>query len=354
MGLPFSLDQPPAPGYRPRCKIAPGTASSGGLLDAAASLLGAPQSDPWADHMRVVEISQCAAPAITTCRIDLAPGESRPDVAVDDALSVELGFDDTTTAVFTGKVAALHALPRGGLRVVLADPAHALAQTRQNTSYEQRTLSDLLRLWATEAGLTPGTLDSGPSYPFLAIDEHRSVWEWIGHLARYAGLLAWVDGAGKLHCKHPGGPPTRRYRYADDVLALTHRARTPLLGEITVIGEGAAGSQGSQAWSWLAKSSDAIRASAGTGAPQRLYQPGMLRSHADIQASSTGLADTATRLRQQVDITVVGSPELGTGSVFALTDCPDGRGDGDHLALRVSHRYTKNHGYLTQIQGVML
>jgi len=358
MGLPFSLDQPPAPGYRPTCKVAPaataGGGGLGGLLDAAASLLGAPRGDPWAEHVREVDVVHAPAPWLTTGRIELAPGPNRPEVALDDALGVEMGFDDATSTVLTGKVVALHALARGGLRVVLADPGQALARLRQNASYEQRSLGDLLRQWAGEAGLTPGDIDAGPRYPFLAIDDRRSLWEWIAHLARHAGLLAWVDGAGELHCKRPGGPPARTYHYGEDLLALAHSERGPLLGGITVTGEGAAGSQGTRAWSWLAKRPDAITASADRGPPERLYQEGALRNQAAVDASATGLAEAATRLTATVTVTVPGSPEIGAGSVFALANCPDGRGDGSHLALHVRHRYAKGRGYLTELQGAAL
>jgi hypothetical protein len=353
LGLPFLSSSSPAPGFRPGCKITQGAASSGGggLLDTVASLLSAPQADPWAENLRSVEIAQGPAPFLDTCRLLLSRSATTPDVAVDDELGVQLGFDGSLASVFTGKVVVLGGTRDQGLEVVLASPAHLLAQSRQNASFEQQTLGDLMRLWAGEVQVAPGDVDSGPSFPFLAVDDRRSAWEWIGALARLAGLLAWIDGDGKLNCKQPAGAPARTYRYGQDLLQLRFTERAASLGEITMSGEGAAGSQGAKAWSWLAKSADPMQGSAGGGAPKRLYQEGVLRDHAAVDAAAQGISERAQALRSVVEVTVPGSPEVGAGALFELADCPDGRGDGTYVALRLRHRYAKARGFLTEIYG---
>ncbi len=353
LGLPFLSDSNAAPGFRPGFKITQGAAASGGggLLDAAASLLGAPQSDPWAENLRSVEIVQAPAPALDTCRLRLTRSSTLPEVAVDDELGVQLGFDDALVTVFTGKVAALTSTRDQGLDIVVASSAHLLAQSRQNVSFEQRTLADVLKLWAGEVQVTPGNVDAGPSFPFLAVDDRRSVWEWIAVLARLAGSMAWIDGEGKLNCKQPAGTPARTYHYGADVLALSFTERVAHLGEVTVTGEGAAGSQGAKAWSWLAKSADGVQASAGDGAPKRLFQEGVLREQATVDAAAKGISARAQALRNVANVTVPGSPEVGVGALFELADCPGGRGDGAYVALRLRHRYAKARGFTTEITG---
>jgi hypothetical protein len=354
LGLPFPSSSSPAPGFRPACKITQGAASSssGGLLDTVASLLSAPQADPWADNLRSVEIAQGPAPFLDTCRLWLARTSTTPAVAVGDELGVQLGFDGSLATVFTGKVVVLSGTRDQGLEAVLASPAHLLAQSRQNASFEQQTLGDVVRQWAGEAQVTAGNVDSGASFPFLAVDDRRSAWEWIGALARLAGLLAWIDAEGKLNCKQPAGTPVRTYRYGQDLLRPRFIERVASLGEVTVSGEGAAQSQGAKAWSWLAKSADSVQASAGDGAPKRLYQEGVLREHAAAAAAAEGIAQRAHAARSVIEVAVPGSAEVGVGALFALADCPGGRGDGIYVALRVRHRYAKAHGFFTQLHGL--
>jgi hypothetical protein len=164
-------------------------------------------------------------------------------------------------------------------------------------------------------------------------------------------LLAWIDADGKLNCKQPAGAPARSYRYGQDLLALRFTERVANLGEITMSGEGAAGSQGAQAWSWLAKSADSVQASAGDGAPKRLYQEGALRDHSAVDAAANGISERAQALRSIVEVTVPGSPEVGVGAPFELADCPGGRGDGTYVALGVRHRYAKTRGFITELTG---
>ena len=116
-------------------------------------------------------------------------------------------------------------------------------------------------------------------------------------------------------------------------------------------GEGAAGSQGAKAWSWLAKSADGVQASAGDGAPKRLFQEGVLREQATVDAAAKGISARAEALRKVANVTVPGSPEVGVGALFELADCPGGRGDGTYVALRLRHRYAKARGFTTEITG---
>ena len=345
-----------SPGVKARCKVTQSTSSSGGgggLLGAAASLLGgAAESDPWAEHLLRVEITQGPAPSVAVCRLTVARTPRLPALAVGDELSVELGYDQALTPVFTGKLASVADTAERGLVLTLGSSAHLLASLRQNASFEQQSLGDLTRQWAAAAGVTPGSVDAGPSYPFIAIDDHASAWEWIAALARLAGLWAWIDGAGELRLGEPEAAAARSFRYGQDVLALSLAERAAFLGEVSVVGEGAAGSQGADAWSWLVKQADGVKASAGSGGPKRVFQHGALRSHDAADAAARGVSARSEGGRSEVRVTVTGSPELAVASRFELADFPDGRGDGSYVVLGLCHRYDKRFGFRSELRGV--
>ena len=68
------------------------------------------------------------------------------------------------------------------------------------------------------------------------------------------------------------------------------RPRLPLLvGAVTTVGEGAAGSQGQEAWSWLVKDPSSVTGSAGSGGPERLIQDASLRSTEAAQGAADGI-----------------------------------------------------------------
>lgn len=352
MKLPFLTEAATASGYRPCAKVSPAATSGapvGGLMAMVASLLGAPQADPWADHLREIEITLAVAPALSSARLLLASTEQTPNVALDDLLKIELGYDDSFTPLFTGPVIARQQ-DGVSLSLKLASQAHAFTRLRQNSAHENRTLADLLRLWAGEAEVETGQLATGPTYPYLAIDDRRSLWSWMAELAADAGAWLWLDGDGKVNCQPAGGPVVRSYGYGTDLLDLRFVERNTLPGTVTVVGEGAAGSQGSQAWSRLVKDSQAVRAQAGQGDPRFMWQRGALRSLAAAQTAAGGWSDAARQQQITVEVRVPGSPELLPGQLFNLKACPRGEGDGDYLLHRVRHRYDR-HGFLTELTG---
>jgi phage protein D len=323
----------------------------GGLADAAAGLLGggAGQSDPWAACVQSLNVDLRAAPGVDACVIDAAAA-SLPSVAMGDALQVELGYADQLGKVFTGKVARIDARHDGSVRISLDSGALTLARLRTNTSYEQQTLADIVKKLLGTAGLQSGTVSTGNTYPFVALDDRQSLWAWVGELAAQAGLLAWVDAEGKVQVQAGGGASAATFTYGADILSLAHSSGTAVAGDVTVIGEGAAGSQGTQAWSWLSKQRSPVAAQQGSG-DVRQHSEAALRNMAGMQASTQAWGQRLTARATTVQVTVPGQSALSVGSTFTLASCPQGRGDGDFVATRVQHRYDKRQGFVTQLTG---
>jgi hypothetical protein len=353
MDLPFLPAASATPGFKPRCRVAPPApaAGGGGLLDMAMSLLSAPAPDPWADHLTQVDVLLAPAPAVSHARLTLTDRDGAPQVAAGDALRVELGEEGALAGVLQGEVLAVEGEPGARRTVVLASAAVKLARRRENAGHRSRTLTDLLKTFAASVGLTSGALEAGGRFEFLAIDDRRSLWEWAGLLAAQADLLVWTDGDGALRCTKPGGPPLRTYTYAQDVLALEHRTGAAALGALTVMGEGAAGSQGASAWSWLVKDPAGVTGSAGGGDPARVQRDGTLRSAADVRAAAQAGVRRAIAAASRISLRVPGSPDLIPGATLKLAGCPGGRGDGAWVIETARHRYARG-GYVAQIEAV--
>ena len=343
--------------YRPAFKVGQAPASSsggllgGGLADAAASLLGggSGQSDPWAACVQSLVVDLRAAPGVDVCVIEAATA-SMPSVALGDALQVQLGYADQLSKVFTGKVARIDARHDGSVRVSLDSGALTLARLRTNTSYEQQTLADIVKKLLDTTGLPSGTVSTGNTYPFLAIDDRQSLWAWVAQLAAQAGLLGWVDADGKVQVQAGGGASAATFTYGADILTLTHSSRQAVAGDVTVIGEGAAGSKGTQAWSWLSKQRSPIAAQQGSG-DARQCSEAALRNLAGMQASAQAWRNRLAASAAAVQVTVPGHAALSVGTTFTLASCPQGHGDGAYVATRVQHRHDKRQGFVTQLTG---
>lgn len=349
----FGSSNSSSPAFRPAFKVAQGAGggAGGGLMGAVSSLLGAAQSDPWAECVQCLALDLQLAPGVDICTID-ANAASLPSVALGDSLSVQLGYADQLKPVYAGKIARMLARQDGSVQITLDNGALTLARLRQNSSFEQQTLSGVVNTLLGDAGVTPGTLDTGANFPFLALDDRQSLWAWITELAAYSACHAWIDNAGSVQVKAGGGPAAVSFSYGSDILSLQHSAATPQAGKVTVIGEGAAGSQGSQAWSWLSKKTNGIKTQQGSSGDQRQQSQSVLRNVSATQSSARFWQQKLNAHATQISLTVPGNAELAVGSTISVSGSPQGRGDGDYLVTRLRHTYDKKQGFISRIEGL--
>jgi hypothetical protein len=345
-----------APGLVPRVKLEKdaGAGGFGGeLLSAAAGVLGlsAAQPDPLTESLGSVDIRLVAAPGLSSCSLRFLPRSDFPSLALGDALTVKLAGSGDPLPAFAGSVARVSG-SGATLEVLLAAPSARLARIRRNGGFENQGFGQLLKAWAGEAGVTTGQVDDGPDYAFFAIDDRLSLWDWIARVARHADVPVWVDATGALNATRPAGRPLASFDWGRTILALEAQARDPVITAAHIVGEGSAGRQGSDAWSWLAKDPQGVSANAGAGPAGAVEQEGGLRDLASIAAAAAGAAAGAARIADRVQVRVPGTPALDVAGLFALAGCPRGEGDGTWAALAVQHHFSPRRGFVTVLQGV--
>jgi hypothetical protein len=343
-----------APPYRPAFKIGQGAAGGGGGLMGAASgavssVLGSTARDPWADALQSLCTDQQLAPGVDGCTIEVASA-GLPDVALGDQLKIDLGYADQLATVYSGQVSRLQARHDQTLRIDLDNGAQSLARLRVNSSFEQQNLSGIVNKLLSEAGISAGTVNSGADFPFLAVDDRQSVWAWLAELAQACGAWVWLDADGQVQVKPGGGPAAATFTYGQDILSLQFQAQVPVAAQLTVVGEGASGSQGSDAWSWLSKKRDPIQAQQGSGDARQTTQSA-LRNLSALQGSAQGWQARLAASGERISLSVAGTTAVSLAGTFAVSGCPQGRGDGDYLATRIRHRYDKQGGFVTWLDG---
>ena len=162
-------------------------------------------------RLESLRIERAAAPGASRARLRLSTAGNSPAPALGDRVQVSLGYDAQLSAVFSGHVVAEQRHAGRHLDLLLGGADAVLGGLYLNQSYREQNFSDLLQQWAAEAGVAPGTLERGADYPFLAIDDRRSLWAWAATLAADAGLLvtteAMVAEAPKKESAAPAMPP---------------------------------------------------------------------------------------------------------------------------------------------------
>jgi phage protein D len=312
---------------------------------------GSASADVWAEGLLRLEIQCGLAPQVDVALIVIAPGADAPAVELDDGGTIDLGYTHSRTEpVFAGKVIAISNRLDGSVRVEAGDGGAALAALRLNQSYEQQNAGDIVRDLASRAGADTDTIEDGVELPFFAIDDRCSAYEYVASLAKKSGYLAYFGPEGKLNfLPFSEDPVVRTVKYAEDVLELRLRRSNPGAAEVVVAGQGAAGSEGQDAWPWLTKDPQSVTGKAGSGAPSRLISDFALRSSDAAQAaarlalSSSGLAAATGTLLMP------GAPEVVVGGVIEVSDAPAEVLNGPCQVRTVRHLFSKRAGFTTWV-----
>jgi phage protein D len=312
---------------------------------------GSGSADDWGRSVVSVAVQAGLAPSADTVEVYLDGSDQAPAVAVGDTGSVSLGYEDGSTELtFSGQVEGVRYSVDGATFVTAVDGGAALSALRINQSYEQQKAGDIVRDLAGRAGVATDTVEDGVEFPFYVVDDRRSAYLHIAALARKSGYLAWFTPEGKLSfAPFVAGQPVQTFTYGVDIISLEVTDAAPVVGAVTTVGEGAAGSQGQEAWSWLVKDPSSVKGSAGEGAPEREVQDSSLRSSDAAQSAADGVASAAGRTGLTGKLLVPGSPAAVVGSAIEIVDSPQEALNGLFLMRRVRHRFSKAEGFTTLI-----
>jgi hypothetical protein len=219
---------------------------------------------------------------------------------------------------------------------------------RVNQSYQNRSAGEIVRDLAARAGVETDAVEDGTTFAFLVVDDRRGVYAQIAALARRCGFLAGFTGEGKLRFAPPAdGTPSQSFAYGADVLSLHAVEAGPAVGEVTAVGEGAAGASGQDAWSWLVKDPSSVTDRAGSGAPARLLTDGALRSRDAVRRAAAAVSDAAVAASLVGTLLVPGAPAVALGGAVEVRGAPEERLNGLWSVRRLRHRYAKRDGFTT-------
>ncbi len=310
---------------------------------------GSGSTDDWARSLATVSVDAGLAPAVDVAEVVLSSRDDAPKVALADTGDVSLGFADASPdAVFKGAVRAVHHTVSGRTRVVASNGGAVLASFRLDQGYEQQNAGDIVRDLTGKASVDVGAIDDGPSLPYYVVDSRSTAWAHIARLAELSGFAAWFAADGGLHFGPlQAGSPAQTFTYGQNILELDAQEAPPLPGTVKVVGEGAAGSQGSDAWSWTVNDASSVSGSAGSGDPAVLLELGALRSADAVNGAANGFAMTAKLGALTGRLLVPGAPKAAVGTTVAVASAPDATLNGSWVVRGVRHKLVKARGYTT-------
>ncbi|MCP4341037.1 MAG: hypothetical protein GY799_19655 [Desulfobulbaceae bacterium] len=325
-------------------------ASSGGGLAPDLSALNGGSSDPWQRSLVFINFTSSLAPFVDTTKLMIANDEHSPAVAIDDEGTIALGYADSSIdVVMTGRIDQLQYDTQNLTYITAVNGGASLSQMRINQSYEQQAAGNLVSDLCSQAEVDTDVVESGIDLPFYVIDDRYNAYEHIHRLAIKSKYIAHFTIEGKLYFgPEQTGQAVQTFSYANDILEVQVQQNNTSATAATVIGEGAAGTEGQEAWSWLIKDPGAVTAEAGNG-KVRLIQDATLRSSDACQAAADGVAGRTASQTLTGQILTPGAPAVVVGSTIEITDTPTEEMNGNFFVSRVSHCYSKQHGFTSLI-----
>lgn len=341
-------NQAPAPLRKPVFELTLSSGGSsgglGGLSDAVSSML-AGSNDPWLTHTVAIQVDCGLAPMVDQAEIIVGPGSESPAAEIDDDATISLGYsDDETLPVFSGTVTQVIELVDGSRRIRLGNASELLAKKRTNLSFQQQSAADITQQLLSEADIDSGTIDdSGLSLPFYAVDDRRSFYQHVAQLAELSGGIVMMTPDNTVQViALASGDVVQTFHYGDTLLQVQWSTVQASAAK-RWLGEGAAGSNGTEAWSWLLKSSDNM-ASGEEGAAIR-YEP-TLRAKEAVDSAAEG---HVVRNGRRARLFTAGAPAVVTGSTVEVAGSPEGRLDGSGVVTRVRHHLSRHKGFFSTI-----
>ncbi len=307
--------------------------------------------DDVSDYVTAIRVEMGLFPAVDGAVV-LLRHEARVTLPTPgDLAGIALGYDDTAAAtVFSGHVISVERTIAGAARINLADSTAALARLRLNRSYVQQDAGQIVEDLLNEAGAEAGTIAGGVSLAHYAIHSGQRALDVITDLARKSGHVAYCDPEGAVTFETPGaGSAVQTFVYGSDIVSLRVAECEPLLGQIAIAGEGAAGSSGDEAWSWLVKDTASVTGTAGQSTPADSRSDAGLRSAEAAQQAADGLIAAEQRAAVSGVLVVPGAPVVTVASTIDIEDVPTGELNGSYLVRWIRHRYDKHAGFTSTI-----
>jgi hypothetical protein len=335
---------------RPVFEVSFGSSGASGGLSAAVDLVqGA--DDPWARSVKVINVEAGLAPFVDVVTVDMAADEEAPQIALDDEGTISLGYNDSSAElVFTATVSDISYNVHDIQRVNGVNGGVSLSRLRINQSYEQQNAGDIVNDLVSQASVETDTIEDGVDFPFFVIDDRQNAYQHIATLARKSGYVAYFTTEGKLYFGPLiTGQAVQTFTYGVDILSFQATQTAAAVDTFTVVGEGAAGSHGAEAWGWLVKDPVSVSAQAGDGSRQRIVPYAALRSAEAVQAAADGAVTAAALTAYTGRISVPGAPAVVVGSSIEIVEVPQDELNGSCLVMMVQHQYSKPGGFISLI-----
>lgn len=293
----------------------------------------------------------------------------RSNINLNDDVSISLGYDGEQETVFSGNVIALQPAIVG-VKVRALGNMNALLNLRTSATYENQTAGNIANDLISQAGLTAGNVDAGPSLARFNVDKRLSAFKHLKNLANRLGYELYTDRDGNIlfHALGPasgldavggaagsvaaglGAAGGTGYVFGQHLIGAGANQQSAAWSKIEVGGESPMSGQGDTTAHWLTINDADYRGTAGDGAPNLLVHDPLARTKDLADRFAAGKLALAKREAHQVSIMVMGQPQLDLGENISSSNVPDELINGSGYIRAIRHLFGEEVGFITNLR----
>ena len=266
-------------------------------------------------------------------------------IVMEDSVSVELGYDDEQTLVFTGKVSDVEwGIDR--VRIDGLSSIQNLTVARFNLLYEKPSAGDIVKDFLNKGKLKADKIEDGIKFSTYTLGDFMSAYDHLQRLAQQCGFDIYGNTEDKIVFAKYKAKNTHEFKYGEDILGFSLDSAKIGVEKVEIYGESpASGGQGEKASSWLTKKE--VKGSAGSGTTLRLVDP-TARTQAIAQKIAEGVLANMSE-KQRGRMKVLGYPNVKLGDGVKVSKMPIKEQNGTFKVTGVSHRLNRRSGFFTVI-----
>lgn len=271
------------------------------------------------------------------------------DIKEGDSIKVKLTSGDLSGNIMTADIQAVSS-SLGQTHITGKTGSYSLANSAVNQVFENQSFCSVAKKLAGQAGVTPGKIDTGTTYPYLVADHSKNLYNFISRLAKAEGLDLYFDTDNKLNInKFTKTSADHTFYYGIHILDLHVVNRQMNKDHITVYPESPSSNQGADTWHWIAKDISPFAAEIGKGSQTIGIHDGTVRTKdaaGKLGASTHGAIKDQS---QYGTLKLIGNPTVKPADAIEIKDAPKPELNGLFKVTSVKHVLNKHHGYVTYV-----
>ena len=146
-----------------------------------------------------------------------------------------------------------------------------------------------------------------------------------------------------------GGNPSAEFTYGVNLISLEITDQTPFFESVAIVGEGAASSEGEEAWCRLVKKPSSVTQGDPASAARLISDPS-LRSKDAVMLAADGVTGANTAWQIKGNLLAAGEPLALVGNAGQINNAPDDFLNGECMVRYLKHTFNKQSGFMTGLE----